>query len=80
MATSSSAKDEAWCGLADLPPVDREARMTQRYNELAGLEEAERIRRLLAMARAEYALPDEKLREFTMSRLRVLLKLPTDTA
>lgn len=43
------------------------------------MEEGERHRRLLAMVRAEFALPEVQLRDFTMSRIRMFLKLPMDT-
>jgi hypothetical protein len=72
--------DQSWGALADLSAADREAKMAQRYFELASLPDDQRVTRMAAMARAEYALPYEKLREFTMSRLRTWLKLDDKVA
>lgn len=72
--------DQSWSALADLSAADREAKMAQRYTELTSLPEDQRVTRMVAMARAEYALPYEKLREFTMSRLRTWLKLDEKVA
>ena len=77
--TTSAASDNAWADLLNLPPPEREARMLQRYVELGKMEDAQRQQRLLDMANAEYALSEEKLREFTLSRMRMFLKLPPDT-
>ena len=73
MNTSDIRPDEAWEKLADAAEEDRETKMRARYLELAALSEEERCKRLEAMAQAEYALPDDKLRSFTASRLRVWL-------
>lgn len=72
--------DQSWGALAGLSAADREAKMAQRYAELASLPDDQRLAKMVAMARAEYALPYEKLREFTMSRLRAWLKLDDKVA
>ncbi len=76
--TTDSTVDEAWGKLAD--EEERETQMFQRYTELASLSEESRRSRLLAMAKAEYALPDAKLRPFTLSRMRVWLKIDPENA
>ncbi len=72
--------DETWGKLAEGTESEREPQMRPRYMELAGLPEAERVSRLEAMVNSEYALPDEKLRPFTKSRLRTWLGLDADSA
>jgi hypothetical protein len=72
--------DQEWAKLADGDVAAREAQMASRYIELAALSEEERRARLKAMARAEYALPDEKLRPFTVSRMRTWINLDMATA
>jgi hypothetical protein len=49
--------------------------MVERFRQLTALDEAERLDRLEAMARAEYALPDPDLHRFTASRLRAWIEL-----
>ena len=39
----------------------------------------ERVSQMLAMAKAEYALPDDKLRAFTLSRLSAWLDMDTES-
>ena len=78
--TTDSSVDEAWGKLADTGEEERETQMFQRYTELASLSEEARRSRLLAMAKAEYALPDAKLRTFTLSRMRVWLKIDPENA
>lgn len=73
-------KDEAWGALTEVGEAEREPRMRARYLELAALSDGERLVRLRAMAEAEYALPDEKLRPFTTSRMRVWLGLDLPVA
>lgn len=80
MAATDEAIDQVWGLLADTGGDEREARMQARYQQLAALTEEDRTRRLVAMARAEYALPDDKLRSFTISRLRVWLRLEAEAA
>jgi hypothetical protein len=72
--------DTQWSGLVDSPAEEREAAMRERYLELAALDEDTRRERLKAMADAEYAIPDDKLRVFSLSRLRTWLALPDDAA
>ena len=80
MASQGTSVDEAWGQLADAPQQERETAMQARYLELAQLDEEERHARLLEMARAEYALPDDKLRALTLSRLHTLLNMELDLA
>ena len=75
MTTSSGTVDGAWAKLAEQPVTEREAQMLTRYNLVAELPDDGRENTLLAMARAEYALPHQLLRDFTLSRMRVLLKM-----
>ena len=76
----SSDLDEEWAKLSEAETAEREAKMVARYEELAGLSEDERRARLRAMARAEYSLSDERLRPFTISRMRTWLALDEDKA
>ena len=80
MTTPTEPMDEAWARLADASESEREAEMLRRYSELAALPEPERQRQMMAMVQAEYALPGEKLDDFTRSRLRTWLKVPEDSA
>ena len=72
--------DESWSKLTEETPEERERVMLDRYNRLAELSEEERRSQLRPMANAEYALPDEKLRPLTVSRLRTLLNMEHDKA
>jgi uncharacterized protein (DUF2342 family) len=74
------ASDQAWVELLHEPEEVRETKMVARYTELAALSADERLARMLAMARAEYALPDDELRTFTLSRIRAWLRLEPETA
>jgi len=49
--------------------------MIDRFRGLSTLEESQRLDRLEAMARAEYALPEVELHQFTASRLRAWIEL-----
>jgi hypothetical protein len=80
MTMSDGDADHAWGELAQMDDQGREAAMAARYSELATLSEENRAAQMLAMARAEYALSDEELRPFTMSRLRTWLSLGLETA
>lgn len=73
--TGQLAPDTTWSRLADLEVPQRMEAMAERMRRLASVEEAERARELEAMVRAEYALPDVELRQFTLSRLRAWLQL-----
>jgi hypothetical protein len=78
---TSVSPDEAWARLVTLPEREREAQMRARYLALATLsEEEERRTRLRRMAESEYALTDDHLRPFTLSRIRVWLDLEDETA
>jgi hypothetical protein len=77
---SQEAVDIEWTGLIDAGEAEREAQMVARYTELAALSEDDRRERLKAMARAEYALPDDKLRTFTIARMRSWLQLEEEQA
>jgi len=72
--------DQTWAALAGQETSAREAQMTSRYKELAAMSEDERRTRMKAMATAEYSLPDEKLRSFTISRMRTWIALDLETA
>ena len=76
MTTSENPADEAWGKLAELGDDDMQVAMAKRYGELADLiSENGRRWQVLGMIRAEYGLSDEKLRAFTISKLRAWLTL-----
>ena len=75
MATSNVKADTTWSMLADEEEKVRQSKMAQRYKELAALSEEERVSQTMRMLMAEYALPDAKLRAFTLSRLHTWLSL-----
>ena len=73
--------DQAWAAIADDDAATRDPKMLARYNELAALDsEDERRARLKSMATAEFALPDDKLRSFTLARMRTWIAMPKETA
>lgn len=74
-AASQLSADTSWSNLAALDERQRMEAMTERMRRLATVDEAARGRELEAMVRAEYALPDSDLRDFTLSRLRAWLQL-----
>lgn len=80
MTTQNIKADTGWGEFANLGQAEREEKMRARYQELGKLSEQERVDRLFAMAQAEYALNDERLRSFTTSRLRVWINLDEPTA
>lgn len=80
MATGSTARDQTWGMLGDAPEGEREAQILRRYTELASLPDIERLARVMPMARAEFDLPDDKLRAFTRSRLRAWLQMDAAAA
>lgn len=80
MSTANIQPDQEWGRLIDLSPGDRESRMVQRYRAVAGLPDAERDQQLLGMVQAEYALADDKLRDFTRSRLKAWQALEEQVA
>ncbi len=72
--------DTSWTELASLPPATRLEAMTARCRDAAVLPEHERLARVSAMVRAEYALDDAALAAFTADRLRAWLALDAATA
>ena len=72
---SEQGADLEWGRLSELDEATRETRMLERYAALALLPEEERRTQVRSMANAEYSLPDEKLREFTLSRMRAWIAL-----
>ena len=80
MATQGSGTDQAWADLAELPEAQRQPEMRRRYIELLALSEEERRNQMVAMAKAEYGLLDDKLRSFTRSRILVWLAMDTGAA
>ena len=75
MANSPESADLQWRDLADLEERERHELMESRYRELATLPEEERVSRLTDMEKAVYELPEDKVRSFTITRLRVWLDL-----
>jgi len=67
--------DQGWALLADIEEDQRREQMQARYTELAALSEEERRGRLAGMAKVEYVLPDDKIRAFHLTRLRVWLSM-----
>ncbi len=80
MTTPEMAIDAEWGKLADAEVEERETKITQRYGELAGLSDEDRRSQMWPLIRAEYALDDQKLRVFAVSRLRVWLKMDPEAA
>ncbi len=76
--TTEAQLDMTWSALSDAEPSARISEMRQRFDALAGLDEAAREQQAESMIRAEYALEDEKLADFTESRLRAWLSLAAD--
>ncbi len=72
--------DQAWAALVDLDAGSRESQMTARYTEIAALPEDDRRAKLKSMAVAEYSLPDDKLRAFTLARMRTWIAMPKEVA
>ena len=75
MVTTEIRKDVAWAALAARDERSRIEVMRQSFQELAALDENDRLRRLRAMIYAEYALPEAELAEFTASRLRCWVEM-----
>ena len=80
MAGSSSLEGRQWTDLAYLDESEREPAMEARYKELIDLPEEHRTKQLASMEAAVYDLPSDTLRSFTVSRLRVWLKMDHDIA
>ncbi len=68
--TSSTPMDvKQWVALADAKEDARTSEMKKKYAELAGLSEEERLKQITELARAEHEMPEDKLHDFTKSRL-----------
>ncbi|MBI2867655.1 MAG: hypothetical protein HYX97_04900 [Chloroflexi bacterium] len=78
MTTPQVPADQEWAKLAEADEKTREAQIRTRYVELASVSDDERQKRVAAMAQAEFALPDDQMRAFTLSRMRVGLGLEPD--
>lgn len=78
MAEAEELVRQEWAGLAGMEPSERESVMAERYRILSTIPEQERQPQLIAMANVEYDLPDDMLREVTVSRLRAWLLLERD--
>ncbi len=69
---------QRWAGLASVAEGDRQTQMRAVLEEVLGLGEGERVEAIRSMVDAEYALPDDDLRPFTVSRLRTWLAIGAD--
>jgi hypothetical protein len=77
--STDTVVEQAWRRLAEVSESERAEQMRARYTELASLDdEQERSNRLLAMMHAEYALPDDQLRAFTLGRLRTFMGMDSE--
>ena len=76
--TTEAQLDMTWSALSDAEPAARISGMRQRFDALAGFDQAAREEQAEAMIRAEYALEDQQLADFTESRLRSWLSLAAD--
>ena len=77
---SDASLDQSWAQLSILEPAEREAQMIARYRQVAGLSEDERKSQVKSMILAEYSLPEEALRAFTISRMRTWIGLDPEVA
>ncbi|MBI2856332.1 MAG: hypothetical protein HYX93_05745 [Chloroflexi bacterium] len=80
MATSDAGEQQEWKMLAEASEQEREAKILERYRELAALPEEALRSQMEALVPQEYELPDNKLRAFTISRLRSWLALEPEEA
>ncbi|MBM3946498.1 MAG: hypothetical protein FJ315_03740 [SAR202 cluster bacterium] len=80
MSAANVQPNQDWGRLADLSPADRQPRMVEKYRTMAGLPDSEGDSQMNAMVLAEYALTDDKLRDFTHSRLRAWLAIDEQAA
>ena len=76
--TSEAQPDTTWSELIGSEPDARVTEMRRRFESLADLGEADREQRSESMIRAEYALDDEPLADFTESRLRAWMAVAGD--
>ena len=80
MTSEGSMDPGAWGALADASEEARQAEMRKQYEELAKLSEDERSSKMAQMIESEYALPESKLRAFTVSRLTVWIDMDVESA
>jgi len=81
MSTSAGGESTGWGALVEISSEEeRQAQMAKQYMAVAQMDEEERREALKKMAAAEYQLPDDKLRIFTDSRLKVWLTLESNQA
>jgi hypothetical protein len=80
MVAPREATVRNWGELAVLEASAREAAIQARYNELLGVPDEKRRDLMLSLVREEYALPDDRLRAFTVSRLNVWLRMDQQAA
>jgi hypothetical protein len=80
MTAQGLPDEQAWADVGALPEEQRQSAMQKRYTELLPLSEDERRSRMLAMAKGENSLSDDKLRAFTKSRLLTWLAMDMDSA
>ncbi len=71
---------EAWKAMARSEAEEREESMVAEYTELAGLAEEDRVGRMQALADSVLDLPGTQRRDFTLSRLKVWLRLEPEAA
>lgn len=77
---NGSLSNRRWGPLTDLSDQERLQEMLERYTDLLALPEPQLMLRLKAMAEEEYALPDEKLKVMTRSRIAVWLEMDFEKA
>lgn len=77
---SDASPDQSWAQLSTLEPAEREAQMAERYRQMPGLSEDERKGQMKSMILAEYSLPEEGLKAFTISRMRTWITLEPEVA
>ena len=80
MTSKASMDPGAWAALADASEEARQAEMRKGYEELAKLSEDERSSMMAQLIESEYALPEGKLRAFTVSRLTVWIDMDVESA
>jgi hypothetical protein len=78
MAGSKEVKQ--WVGLLTLKEDARQSKIKDRYIELAGLSEEDRVKQVTEMARAEHELDEDKLHIFTKSRLETWITMDAGKA
>ena len=72
--------DSSWSDLAAQTAADRLPLMIERCREVAALPDPERLDQIEGMVRAEYALDDPLLADFTTSRLRAWLAVESQAS